>query len=106
MNIGIFDSGLGGLSVLKEIVKILPQYNYIYLGDNANVSYGDKTPKKIYQLTKKAVDFLAKKNCALIIIACNTVTTTALRKIQTDYLPKKYAGKNALGVVEIGRAHV
>lgn len=99
MNIGIFDSGLGGLTILKDIVKELPQYNYIYFGDNARVPYGNRSPETIYQFTKEAVDFLFKKNCQLIIIACNTSTATSLRKIQQEYLPKFYPGKKVLGVI-------
>lgn len=99
MNIGIFDSGLGGLSIFKEIIKELPQYNYIYLGDNARVPYGNRTSETIYQFTKNAVDFLMKKNCSLIILACNTATSSALRRIQREYLPKNYPQRRVLGII-------
>lgn len=99
MNIGVFDSGLGGLTILKALLKELPQYNYIYLGDNARVPYGNRSPEIIYQFTKEAVEFLFKKNCQLIIIACNTSTSTSLRKIQQEYLPKFYPDKKVLGVI-------
>lgn len=100
MNIGVFDSGIGGLTILKAILKKLPQYNYIYLGDTARVPYGGRSKEIIYQFTQEAVDFLAKKNCQLIIIACNTSTANALRKIQQEYLPKKYPHLKVLGVIK------
>lgn len=99
MNIGVFDSGLGGLTILKALLKELPKYNYIYLGDNARVPYGNRSPEIIYQFTKEAVEFLFKKNCQLIIIACNTSTSTSLRKIQQEYLSKFYPEKKVLGVI-------
>jgi len=100
MNIGVFDSGLGGLTILKALIKRLPQYNYFYLGDNARVPYGNRSPEIIYEFTKEAVDFLFKKNCQLIIIACNTSTSTSLRKIQTEYLAKHYPDRKVLGVIK------
>ncbi len=99
MNIGVFDSGLGGLTILKKIVNRLPQYNYIYLGDNARVPYGSRSVELIYQFTKRAVEFLLKKNCAVIIIACNTSTSVALSRIQQQYLPKNYPDRRVLGVI-------
>lgn len=100
MKIGVFDSGLGGLTILKELFNELPQYNYIYLGDNARVPYGNRSPEIIYEFTRQAVDFLFKKNCQLVIIACNTSTTTSLRRIQHEYLPKYYPDRRVLGVVK------
>lgn len=97
--IGVFDSGLGGLTVLKHLLKTLPQYNYIYLGDNGRVPYGNKSQALIYEYTKEAVDFLYNKGCRLIIIACNTASAQALRKIQQEYLPKKYPQLKVLGVI-------
>lgn len=97
--IGVFDSGLGGLTVLKHLLKTLPQYNYIYLGDNGRVPYGNKSQVLIYEYTKEAVDFLYNKGCRLIIIACNTASAQALRKIQQEYLPKKYPQLKVLGVI-------
>lgn len=99
MNIGIFDSGLGGLTVFKELLKKLPQYNYVYLADNARVPYGGKSDSLIYTYILEAVDFLFKKNCALIILACNTATAVALRKIQQEYLTKRYPDRRVLGVI-------
>jgi glutamate racemase len=97
--IGVFDSGLGGLTVLKSLLKKLPDYNYIYLGDNARLPYGNKSKELIYEYTRQAVDFLFARGCNLIIIACNSASADALRKIQQSYLPKKYPGKNVLGVI-------
>jgi len=97
--IGVFDSGFGGLEVLKHIVKKMPQYDYIYLGDTARTPYGSRSQEVIFNFTKQAVDFLFKKGCPLIILACNTASSEALRKIQQDYLPKKYPANRVLGVI-------
>jgi glutamate racemase len=98
-SIGVFDSGLGGLSVLKDILDELPQYNYIYFGDNARVPYSGKSPELIYEYTRKAVDFLMKKNCLLVILACNTATATSLPKIQREYLTHYYPERRVLGII-------
>ncbi len=97
--IGVFDSGLGGLSILKYFLKKLPEYDYVYLGDNARTPYGSKSGEIVLNYTRQAVDFLFGRGCQLIIIACNTASARALRKIQRKYLPGKYPGKNVLGVV-------
>ncbi|NCD00565.1 glutamate racemase [bacterium] len=97
--IGVFDSGLGGLSVLKEFFKTLPDYNYIYLGDNARVPYGGKSSEIIYKYSKQAVDFLFSQGAEIIIFACNSASSRALRKIQQEYLPEKYPDKKVLGVI-------
>ena len=97
--IGIFDSGYGGLSIFRDIEKKLPQYDYIYLGDNARAPYGDRSQKLIYKYSQEAVDYLFAKGCKLIIFACNTASAMALRKLQQEYLPKKYPGRNILGVI-------
>ena len=99
MNIGVFDSGLGGLSILRHLTKKCLKYNFIYLGDNAHVPYGGRSSEIIYQFTKKSVDYLFRQNCKLIIIACNTVTAVALRKIQDNYLKRKYPDRKVLGVI-------
>ncbi|MDO8664506.1 MAG: glutamate racemase [Candidatus Liptonbacteria bacterium] len=98
-NIGVFDSGFGGLIVLRGIVKKLPRYNYIYLGDTARNPYGTRSKETVYKFTKEAIDFLFKKNCELIILACNTASGDALRKIQREYLIKKYPNRKILGVL-------
>jgi glutamate racemase len=97
--IGVFDSGVGGLTVLKSLVKHLPNYSYVYLGDNGRAPYGNKTKKQIYEYTRQAVDFLFGQGSDLIVVACNTASALALRKIQQKYLPKKYPKKRVLGVV-------
>lgn len=97
--IGIFDSGLGGLTVFKHILKTLPEYDYLYLGDNARLPYGEKSTEKIYEYTQEAAEFLFQQGCGLIIIACNTASAQALRKLQQDFLPKKYPERKVLGVI-------
>lgn len=97
--IGIFDSGFGGLEVLKSIVNELPEYKYIYLGDTARTPYGNRSQEVIYNFTKQAVDFLFSKGCELIILACNTASSEALRKIQKQYLPDNFPEKKVLGVL-------
>jgi len=97
--IGVFDSGFGGITILRGIVKALPQYDYLYLGDTARTPYGTRSPEVIYEFTRQAVDFLFSQGCPLIILACNTASAEALRKIQQEYLPKKYPGKRVLGVL-------
>ena len=97
--IGVFDSGFGGLDILKGIVRKLPEYNYIYLGDTARTPYGTRSKEIVYEFTKQAVDFLFKKNCEFIILACNTASSDALRKIQREYLPKYHPKRKVLGVL-------
>ncbi len=87
--IGVFDSGFGGLHVLRSIVRALPQYDYVYLGDTARAPYGDRPQETIYAYTKQAVDFLFKQDCGIVVIACNTASSEALRKIQDEYGAKK-----------------
>ncbi|MHB8904195.1 MAG: glutamate racemase, partial [Patescibacteria group bacterium] len=98
--IGVFDSGLGGLTVLKKFLIGLPGYHYLYLGDTARVPYGDKSPETIYNYTIQAVEFLFKKDCNLVIIACNTASAQALRKLQQEWLPKNYPKRRVLGVIK------
>ena len=97
--IGVFDSGLGGLAILKGILKDLPEYDFIYLGDNARVPYGGRSPDTIYKYTKEAVKYLFQNDCQLVIFACNTTSTVALRKIQKEWLPENYPKRNILGVL-------
>ena len=98
--IGVFDSGLGGLSVLKKFLSDVPGYHYIYLGDNARVPYGNKSPETIYNYTIEAVDFLFRQDCHLVIIACNTASAQALRRLQREWLPKHYPNRRVLGVIK------
>lgn len=99
MKIGVFDSGLGGLVIAHSLIEAMPEYDYIYLGDTLHLPYGEKKTSEIYEYTKTAIDFLFAQDAALIIIACNTATAAALRKIQQEYLPKTYPGKNVLGII-------
>ncbi|PKM87208.1 glutamate racemase [Candidatus Falkowbacteria bacterium HGW-Falkowbacteria-2] len=99
IKIGVFDSGLGGLTVLKHLLKELPAYDYLYLGDTARVPYGSRSAEVIYRYTEEAVDFLFSKGCQLIILACNTASSQALRRLQQEYLPKKYPDRRILGVI-------
>lgn len=98
-SIGVFDSGFGGLSILRYIAQELPEYDYTYLGDTARTPYGARSQEVLYEFTKQAVDFLFRHNCELIILACNTASSESLRKIQQEYLPKYYPDKRVLGVI-------
>lgn len=97
--IGVFDSGLGGLTVLRAFLKRLPQVDYLYVGDNARAPYGSKSLDLICDYTRQAVEFLFKRGCVLIILACNTASANALRKIQQEWLPLHYPDRRVLGVV-------
>ncbi|MBB2149363.1 glutamate racemase [Pedobacter gandavensis] len=98
-SIGVFDSGYGGLTVFKSIAKQLPQYNYIYLGDNARSPYGDHSFETVYQYTLECVEWLFEQGCPLVILACNTASAKALRSIQQKVLPVKYPNHRVLGVI-------
>lgn len=97
--IGIFDSGFGGLTVFKSIAEKLPDYNYIYLGDNARAPYGDHSFETVYEYTLECVEWLFAKGCPLVILACNTASAKALRTIQQKVLPVKYPDHRVLGVI-------
>ncbi len=102
MKIGIFDSGYGGLTILDKIRRELPEYDYIYLGDNARAPYGSHSFEVIYQYTLQAVRYLLQHDCALVILACNTASAKALRTIQQHDLPALRLGTevpNVLGVI-------
>ena len=99
MKIGVFDSGYGGLTILKEIRKLLPQYDYLYLGDNARNPYGSRSFEIIYEYTLQAVKALFQRECHLVILACNTASAKALRSIQQNNLPYIDPRKRVLGVI-------
>jgi glutamate racemase len=99
MNIGFFDSGLGGLLILKAVAKALPQYDYVFYADTANLPYGDKTEDQIYELTKAAIEELFKRDCLLVVVACNTSSAETLRRIQDTYLRENYPKRRILGVI-------
>ena len=97
--IGVFDSGYGGLTVLKELVNKLPQYDYMYLGDNARAPYGSRSFESVYEYTLQCVNKLFENGCHLVILACNTASAKALRSIQQNELIKYYPDKRVLGVI-------
>lgn len=97
--IGVFDSGYGGLTVLKEIVARLPAYDYLYLGDNARAPYGTRSFDTVYHYTLQCVRWLFAQGCPLIILACNTASAKALRTIQQNDLPHMQPGSRVLGVI-------
>lgn len=97
--IGVFDSGYGGLTVLKEIREKLPEYDFLYLGDNARAPYGSRSFDVIYDYTWQAVQALFERGCSLVILACNTASAKALRNIQRLKLPELHPDKRVLGVI-------
>lgn len=93
MKIGIFDSGLGGLIIAKSIVRAMPEYDYVYLGDTKRVPYGNRSHDVILEFGREAVEYLFnKENCGIIIVACNTVSARALRELQKEYKNRKILG--------------
>lgn len=97
--IGVFDSGYGGLTVLKELLASLPEYDFLYLGDNARTPYGSRSFRVVYEYTLQAVEYLINQNCPLILIACNTASAKALRNIQQLDLPRIAPRRRVLGVI-------
>jgi glutamate racemase len=97
--IGVFDSGYGGLTVLKSIVEKLPAYDFIYLGDNARAPYGNRSFQTVYQYTREAVQWFFSKGCPLVILACNTASAKALRTIQQQDLTDSGTKNRVLGVI-------
>ena len=97
--IGIFDSGYGGLTILKAIRELLPQYDYAYLGDNARAPYGTRSFDIVYQFTRQAVLKLFEMGCQLVILGCNTASAKALRSIQQNDLPNIDPLRRVLGVI-------
>ncbi len=97
--IGVFDSGFGGLSILREIRKVLPQYDYIFLGDNARAPYGNRSYQLVYEFTLQAVKHLFNQGCQLVILACNTASAKALRSIQQRDLAGIDPNRRVLGVI-------
>lgn len=97
--IGVFDSGYGGLTVLREIVGRLPQYDYLYLGDNARAPYGNRSFDTVYHYTLQCVKWFFQQGCPLVILACNTASAKALRTIQQKDLPQLAPDNRVLGVI-------
>lgn len=98
-SIGVFDSGYGGLTILHGIRQLLPDYDYIYLGDNARAPYGSRSFDVVYQFTRQAVMKLFESGCQLVILGCNTASAKALRSIQQNDLPKLDPQRRVLGVI-------
>lgn len=99
--IGVFDSGLGGLTVLKALAERFPEQSFAYLGDHANVPYGDRPSQDIVDLTRAGVERLFAMECKLVLLGCNTATAVAARSLQQQWLPKagQWQGRNVLGIV-------
>ncbi|NDW19031.1 glutamate racemase [Dysgonomonas sp. 216] len=98
-SIGVFDSGYGGLTILSEIQSLMPEYDYIYLGDNLRAPYGSRSFETVYEFTKQAVEALFGMGCNLVVLACNTASAKALRTIQQNDLPMLNPDKRVLGVI-------
>jgi glutamate racemase len=99
MKIGFFDSGLGGLSILKAVAKELPDYDYIFYGDTANLPYGNKIEEVIYKHTSQGMEYLFKAGCNIVIIACNTASAETARRLQDEFLPSRYPDCRILGII-------
>lgn len=96
--IGVFDSGIGGLTVLRALAERLPEERFCYLGDNAYAPYGARPADEIYALTRRGIDRLFREGCGLVVLACNTAAAVALRRLQQEWLPKAWPDRNVLGV--------
>lgn len=100
MKLGVFDSGLGGLLIAKAIRERLPDLDMLYYGDTLHLPYGNRSPEAIYEYSRRAMEYLFRQDCRLIIVACNTVSATALRRLQQEYLPScLWPERRILGVV-------
>lgn len=99
MRIGVFDSGFGGLTIYRSIHARLPRYDFVYLGDNARTPYGQRSFEAVHKFTREAVRFLFARDCALVIIACNTSSAKALRTIQQQLLPGAFPDRRVLGII-------
>src|SRR3989338_8249766 len=98
--IGVFDSGFGGLSVFRELIRSFPKYDFVYLGDNARYPYGDRSGDAVFRFTREATAWLFREGCELVILACNTASAQALRRLQQEWLPASpYADRRVLGVI-------
>lgn len=98
--IGVFDSGLGGLTVLRALAERFPRQSFVYLGDHANVPYGNRSSDEVLELTRAGVEHLFRQGCRLVLLGCNTATAVAARRLQREWLPQSgYAGHNVLGII-------
>lgn len=106
--IGVFDSGFGGLTILRDLQRTLPSYDFMYLGDNARAPYGSRSFETIFRYTLQSVRELFRRGCPLVILACNTASARALRSIQQQILPSEFPDRRVLGIIrptaeEIGK---
>jgi glutamate racemase len=99
MKLGVFDSGLGGLLIAKSIREKLPDIDILYFGDTLHLPYGNRSDEAITMYTKRAMDAMFQQGCSLIVMACNTASAACLRKLQQEYLPEAWPGRNIIGVV-------
>lgn len=99
MKLGVFDSGLGGLLITRAIRDQIPDIDILYYGDTLHVPYGNRSEDAIYMYTQRAMDYMFAQGCKLIVLACNTASATALRRLQQFYLPAQQQGRNIIGVV-------
>ncbi|MBU0531097.1 MAG: aspartate/glutamate racemase family protein [Candidatus Uhrbacteria bacterium] len=97
--IGVFDSGYGGLAVLRKLVDSLPEYSFTYLGDNAREPYGSCTEEEIFQFTQAGAEYLFDHGCEIVLLLCNTVSAAALRRIQQEFLPNQHPKNRVLGIL-------
>lgn len=97
--IGIFDSGLGGLTVLRAVRHALPEVSLCYLGDTARLPYGSRSPELVYRFTVEGVGELLRRGCPLVVVACNTASALALRRLQQEWLPAHFPNTRVLGVI-------
>lgn len=98
MTIGVFDSGLGGLTVLRALLESAPNQPFVYLGDNAHAPYGERRPEDVLALTRQGVERLFENGCRLVLLACNTASALALRRLQQEWLPDHAPDHRVLGV--------
>lgn len=97
--LGVFDSGLGGLLMTRAIREAIPDIDILYFGDTLHLPYGNRSDEAIYVYTRRAMDAMFAQGCRLIVIACNTVSAVALRRLQQDYLRENWPGRNIIGIV-------
>lgn len=97
--IGVFDSGFGGLTVLRALADALPERRFLYLGDHAAAPYGDRAPDDIHRLTRRAIEILFDRGCRLVVLACNTAAATSLRTLQRGWLAERHPDRRVLGVL-------
>lgn len=99
MKLGVFDSGLGGLLIARTIQKQIPGIDMLYYGDTLHLPYGNRSEEAIYAYTERAMRYMFEQGCGLIVIACNTASAGPLRRLQQEWLPKHYPGRNIIGVI-------